>query len=535
MAFNPQKAASTIARGSARADEMSKEGSSPFDVWTFTGEGLSEQGRQIVNDPEEAMAAELDGRARQLDAIVSGETSAISLSQAKESMKAQAEDITDAAAKVAEADGALATTGAVFNLLTSVEQMISTPLAAIPFPSFPAVRITDQAIGLPHAHAHPPNLTPPNPVPVPMPSTGPVIPIPFVSGASRVLINGISAGRCGDMGMGVWCGGYFPLYEIFLGSSSVWIEGARAARVGIDITKHCIFTTPRPTDPPIGPMIGSTVSSSPNVSIGGFPMPSLLSVAMGAAFKAAFSGLSRLRNLARAADDVADAADSGISGFSRMSRSADDTGEVTGVFRRTPESDVTGVFRRPSTIDESLANYQRALNQVEDLERRGAMVMGGDPALQQAARSDMIRIAMSEEGRLLMDDIATGHANHGSRVHLNPQPAGTYSNGPHVSRPPGWGSRDPDGAPGVPVDSTVTYTPGVEGGGARGTRNTPSDVVLIHELHHGNTAQNGVNSSKVAATKPGYPNMEEEMAVATENAYRRERGLPTRIDYDDLP
>ena len=60
------------------------------------------------------------------------------------------------------------------------------------------------------------------------------------------------AARCGDMGLGVWCGGYFPMYEVFLGSSNVWIEGNRAGRVGVDITKHCIFSAPKPNDPPTG-------------------------------------------------------------------------------------------------------------------------------------------------------------------------------------------------------------------------------------------------------------------------------------------
>ena len=114
----------------------------------------------------------------------------------------------------------------------------------------------DTDIGLPHAHSHPPNLIPPAP-PVPLPSAGPVIPIPYVSGAGTVLINDMPAGRCGDIGMGIWCGGYFPMFEIFLGSSSVWIEGARAARIGVDITKHCVFSAPKPNDPPLGPMIGT--------------------------------------------------------------------------------------------------------------------------------------------------------------------------------------------------------------------------------------------------------------------------------------
>jgi hypothetical protein len=101
------------------------------------------------------------------------------------------------------------------------------------------------------------------------------------------------------------------MYEIFLGSSNVWIEGARAARIGVDITLHCVFSTPKPSDLPIGLSIGTTVSASPNVLIGGVPMPSLTSLAIGAAFKAVFAGLGKaaraIRQTRASADDAAKA------------------------------------------------------------------------------------------------------------------------------------------------------------------------------------------------------------------------------------
>jgi RHS repeat-associated protein len=102
-------------------------------------------------------------------------------------------------------------------------------------PSFPAARLwVDMVFGWPHYHMHPPNLTPPAP-PIFLPSIGPAI----LSGALNVLINGFPSARCGDVGFGAWCGGFYPLFEVFTGSSNVFIGGARASRMLIDFTRHC--------------------------------------------------------------------------------------------------------------------------------------------------------------------------------------------------------------------------------------------------------------------------------------------------------
>src|SRR5262249_27894972 len=77
------------------------------------------------------------------------------------------------------------------------------------------------------------------------------------------------------------------------------------ARLGVDITKHCVFTTPRPSDPPLGPMIGTTITGSPNVVIGGIPMPSLTNMAIGAALKLAFKGLGKVVQALRPAQKAA--------------------------------------------------------------------------------------------------------------------------------------------------------------------------------------------------------------------------------------
>jgi uncharacterized Zn-binding protein involved in type VI secretion len=200
-----------------------------------------------------------------------------------------------------KADGALQHVGATFALLTSLEQLVSAPLAKIPFPALPALRVGDYDVGLPHGHMHPPNLIPPEPM-IPLPSTGPVIPIPYVSGASKTLINNMPAARCGDLGLGVWCGGYVPLYEVFLGSASVWIEGCRAARMGVDVTNHCIFSARKgPDDKPIGAFVGFTINGSPNVAVGGVPMPSLTNMVIGAGMKQLFKGAGRVLKALRKA------------------------------------------------------------------------------------------------------------------------------------------------------------------------------------------------------------------------------------------
>ena len=98
-------------------------------------------------------------------------------------------------------------------------------------PSFPAARLyCDMVLGWPHSHLHPPTFG------FPLPSIGPVI----CAGAVNVLINGLPAVRSGDVGFGVWCGGFYPLFEVFTGSSNVFIGGARATRQFVDFTKHCL-------------------------------------------------------------------------------------------------------------------------------------------------------------------------------------------------------------------------------------------------------------------------------------------------------
>jgi uncharacterized Zn-binding protein involved in type VI secretion len=58
-----------------------------------------------------------------------------------------------------------------------------------------------------------------------------------------VLIGGMPAARCGDLGLNPTCCGLPPIFEVFTGSSKVFIGGGRAARL-TDLTFHCKPTPP---------------------------------------------------------------------------------------------------------------------------------------------------------------------------------------------------------------------------------------------------------------------------------------------------
>jgi uncharacterized Zn-binding protein involved in type VI secretion len=115
---------------------------------------------------------------------------------------------------------------------------VTAPLAAV-LPSFPAATLGSLALGLPHAHpAHPPSGPPPVP-PTPIPPFGAILFGCCVS----VLIGGMPAARCGDLGLSATCCGIPPVFEVFTGSSKVFIGGNRAARM-LDMTFHCKPTPP---------------------------------------------------------------------------------------------------------------------------------------------------------------------------------------------------------------------------------------------------------------------------------------------------
>ncbi len=138
-----------------------------------------------------------------------------------------------AARKVQQVAGAL---GAALSLplqLLNTGFALATSKISDMLPPFPAAFMGSLYVGPPHGHTHPPSMIPPAP-PVPLPSLGPVL----LGTSIKVLINGMPAARCGDIGMAVTCCGIVPAFEVKTGSSKVFIGGARAARA-IDFCMEC--------------------------------------------------------------------------------------------------------------------------------------------------------------------------------------------------------------------------------------------------------------------------------------------------------
>jgi RHS repeat-associated protein len=219
--------------------------------------------------------------------------------------------------------GILGVIGAPQKIIDTAFAALTAPLAAL-FPSLPAVTLLGMHIGPPHAHTHPPSLIPPAP-PVPLPSIGCLV----GAGSVTVLVGGMPAARAGDIGISVTCGSLAPPFEVYTGSSNVFIGGARAART-LDLTKHCNPTAMGPfaiamgvagvvaagagavasgsgyaaaqagadaavlalkllcgKDPGIPPGMGVLVGPPvPNVLIGGFPCPPVGQMAWGEILKA---------------------------------------------------------------------------------------------------------------------------------------------------------------------------------------------------------------------------------------------------------
>jgi uncharacterized Zn-binding protein involved in type VI secretion len=147
--------------------------------------------------------------------------------------------MTTAEKAVAGLHKAQAAAGAVMGAAGVLQDMVdvgfanlTNPIANL-LPEFPAATLSMLYVGLPHAHSHPPSLIPPAP-PIPLPSIGAIL----FGTSVKVLIGSMPAARSGDIGLAPTCMGLAPFFQIYTGSSNVFIGGARAARM-LDICKVC--------------------------------------------------------------------------------------------------------------------------------------------------------------------------------------------------------------------------------------------------------------------------------------------------------
>ncbi|WKB53295.1 RHS repeat-associated core domain-containing protein [Eleftheria terrae] len=220
-------------------------------------------------------------------------------------------------------NAALGVVGAPFELLNTGLSLLTAPFNSL-VPGMPAAFLTVPHLGIPHAHAHPPSMM------VPLPSLGATV----GSGSVGVLISGIPAARAGDLGIAPTCGSFAPAYDVFTGSSNTFIGGSRAARLGLDMTRHCnpasmfgklgvamaaigaaagglsagaqaaggnagaakmaaaqaaadaaiaAMSALLGKDPGIAPSMGALLLGNPTVLIGGMPLPDALDALAGAA------------------------------------------------------------------------------------------------------------------------------------------------------------------------------------------------------------------------------------------------------------
>ena len=421
--------------------------------------------------------------------------------------------------------------------LTAREQELSAaitltgPMAMAAPPALPLLDVLSGGLALapPHAHLHPPNLILPNPVPIPMPSIGALLPVPFLSGASTVLIGGKSAARCGDMGVAVFCGGFFPFFEVMTGSSSVWIEGMRAARMG-ELTSHCVLSAPRPTDPPIGPMMGVILGGSANVLVGGLPMPSLTSLLIAGGARLAFSAGGMLFRRLTA------------SGFiERLLQTEVIVVNCSDAYRAAVQADLRAMARTSAGRD-VLGRLERA-----HVRSGNAVTIEGLAARELLATPDGRRFLRTGDHNAFAqpDDLADGVFD----------TAGARGSGTSVTvghSPERWG---PNGTPSVlsEWDGTQWVEHSRSGPPARST----SDMVLHHELTHAANFMDGegrnylrpAGSPTIAPPYAPYDtgdpafanrwlNAEEYVTVWSENGYRRESGgvlAAQRTEYGALP
>lgn len=214
------------------------------------------------------------------------------------------------------------------------------------WPTFPAASMLSLAVGLPHAH-----------LPTPM-VVLPVIGAVLAGCCVSVLINSIPAARCGDLGLNPTClGAPMPGFEVFTGSSKVFIGGARAARM-LDLTKHCWPPPPWKPGPKMAKVVGAASKVLSGMSYAGMAMGAVGVVADGIdAAQAEDPAVASAHALAAGMGAAQLAADAAAMAFGAMIGKNPCIGSPTGAILLGHPNVLVGGFPVPS----GMAMVQRKL------------------------------------------------------------------------------------------------------------------------------------------------------------------------------
>lgn len=180
----------------------------------------------------------------------------------------------------------------------------------------------------------------------------------------------------------------------------------------------------------------------------------------------------------------------------------------------------------------------------------GVRIDGSDPLYVADVAANLDQIAATTEGANMLNNLNGS----GKQTLIHPYPATVP---PNAFAQPGAGTNQdyadatPSGQPvfdggGSPIndaagnqltgtgrgtDVDVSYNPSDWTGKSMGT-NPPGDVILFHEMTHGDHMQQGTYDGSPGP--PGFDTNEEKNTIDPENRYRDERGHPRRHDHHDL-
>lgn len=292
---------------------------------------------------------------------------------------------------------------------------------------------------------------------------------------------------------------------------------------------------------PVSPLIGVDIDGLADTKVGPPPMPGIHDAKTkvfnrpGGTSPPPDSSDEPTKNIRRPAPDSSDEPTKNI-----RRPAPDSSDETTKVIRRprpaagpppapAPRRSGPAAASPPAASAGCAYTVPKGAISPADLIKSGALKLDGEAAHKLGTIRDLYKIANTKTGQRVLAQIRNNHSTSGVSVTIrNGEPAS------HTGGPGQWNRRDPrTGKPGQGFDSDVKYSPG-KNYGDRG--NTPSDVVLIHELDHAQRNGSGNNRKDYPNPDPSrFPNAEEHAAVTTENNYRRETQRPLRVDEEGQP